>query len=122
MWVHEKMVLECKFLKSIPLHIQELNYREGVYELEALSSNLLLKLGPIGRILLIGFPKHMIENIRIRFVFSYAHLPCFEKAKQDTIGVIRGTNAKLPHHRGLMLIYPVENEMPFLHHAKDVVV
>jgi hypothetical protein len=122
MWVHEKMVLECKLLKNSPLHIQELNYREGVYELEALSSNLLLKLGPIRRILFIGFPKHMIENIRIQFVFYYAHLPCFEKAKQDTIGVIRGVNAKLPHHKGFMLIYPVENEMSFLHHAKDVVV
>jgi hypothetical protein len=45
MWVHEKMVLEWKLLKSIPLHVQELNYREGVPKLEALNSNLLLKLG-----------------------------------------------------------------------------
>jgi hypothetical protein len=50
-------------------------------------------------------------------MFFYAHLPCFEKEKQDTIGVIRVANAKLPHHRGYMLAYLVENEMPFLHHA-----
>jgi hypothetical protein len=117
MWVHEKMVLKCKLLENIPLHVQKLYYRKGVYELDTLSSNLLLKLGFVRRILLIGFPKRMIESIRIISMFFYAHLPHFEKAKQATIGVIRGANAKLSHHRGLMLAYLVENEMPFVHHA-----
>jgi hypothetical protein len=51
--------------------------------------------------------------------------PPFEGAKQDTIGVIEGTNAKLPHHRGLMPTYQMENEIPFVHHVvkrRDVVV
>jgi hypothetical protein len=43
-------------------------------------------------------------------MFSYAHLPRFAKAKQDTIGVIRGANAKLPYHRGCMIAYLVEND------------
>jgi hypothetical protein len=43
-------------------------------------------------------------------------LPHHEMAKQDTIGVIRGANVKLPHHRGITLIYPKENEMPLIHH------
>jgi hypothetical protein len=52
-WVKEKMVLQRKLLKSIPLHVLGLNYGEGIYELndcvgeEALSSNLPPKLGPI---------------------------------------------------------------------------
>ncbi len=29
-----KMVPKHKLLKSIPLHVQESNYKEGVYELE----------------------------------------------------------------------------------------
>jgi hypothetical protein len=36
-----------------------------------------------------------------------------EGAKQNTIGVIKGINAKL---RGLALTYPMENETPFIHH------
>jgi hypothetical protein len=50
-------------------------------------------------------------------MFPYAMLPHHEGAKQDTIGVIKRTNVKLPHHRGLMLSYPMENKMPFAHHA-----
>jgi hypothetical protein len=37
-------------------------------------------------------------------------------AKGNTIEVIRGSSAKLPHHRGLTLIYPMENEMPLVCH------
>jgi hypothetical protein len=54
----------------------------------------------------------MIESVQIISVFSYAHLPHFEKAKQVTVGVIKGANVKLSHHRGCMLTYPMENEMP----------
>jgi len=50
------MVPKCELLENIPLHIQ-LNYNEGVYDLEdhdgeeALSSNLLPKLEPTKKIL-----------------------------------------------------------------------
>jgi hypothetical protein len=50
------MVLKYELLKSIFLHVQTLNYGEGVYELEdrvgeeALNSNLPPKLGPIKKL------------------------------------------------------------------------
>jgi len=34
MWVCKKMVPECELLKDIPLHVQKLNYKKGVYELK----------------------------------------------------------------------------------------
>jgi hypothetical protein len=50
--------------------------------------------------------------------------PCFpmpngpsRKAKQDTTRVTRGTNVKLPHHKGLVPTYPKKNEMSFVHHV-----
>jgi hypothetical protein len=52
------MVPKHKVFKNIPLHVQGLNYGEGVYELEdcvgekALSSNLPLKLHPLKKFLL----------------------------------------------------------------------
>jgi hypothetical protein len=55
------MVQKHKLFENISLHVQRLNYREGIYELEdhvgeeALSSNLSLELRPIKRIPLIGF-------------------------------------------------------------------
>jgi hypothetical protein len=52
-------------------------------------------------------------------MFPYASLPCHKGAKQDTIGVIKGTNAKLPHHRGLLLVYQMENETPLVRHAVE---
>jgi hypothetical protein len=52
-------------------------------------------------------------------VFPYALLPRHEGAKQDTIGVIRGVNAKFPHHKGFALIYLMENETPFVHHVVE---
>jgi hypothetical protein len=42
-------------------------------------------------------------------------LPYHKKAKGDTIGVVRGSNAKLPHHKGHVPAYLMENEMSFLH-------
>jgi hypothetical protein len=33
------------------------------------------------------------------------------------IGVTRGTNAKLPHHSGLVPTYLMENEMLVVHHV-----
>jgi hypothetical protein len=67
--VQEKMLPKCVLLDSILLHIQGLNYKEDVYELEnhvgqgALSSNLFLKLGPMKRIPFIGFPNCLLENV-----------------------------------------------------------
>jgi hypothetical protein len=52
-------------------------------------------------------------------MIPYALLPCHKGAKQDTIGVTRGTNVKLSHHRGPMLTNLMENETPFLHHTKE---
>jgi hypothetical protein len=37
-------------------------------------------------------------------------------AKGDTIGVIRGSSAKLPYHKGLVLIYPMKNETLLVRH------
>jgi hypothetical protein len=50
-------------------------------------------------------------------MFPYALLLRHKEAKCDTIGGIRGTSAKLPHHKGLVLTYPMENETPFIHHV-----
>jgi hypothetical protein len=43
--------------------------------------------------------------------------PHHEGAKQNTIGVVGGVSAKLPHYINLVLTYPMENEMPFVHHT-----
>ncbi len=51
--------------------------------------------------------------------------PPFEGAKQNTVEVIEGTNAKLPHPRGLVRTYQMKNEMSFVHNVikhRDVVV
>jgi hypothetical protein len=57
-----------------------------------LNSNLPLKLGLINKILLIGFPNHLLENNWVGFTFPYALLPFHEGVDQDTIGV----NTKQP--------------------------
>jgi len=49
-------------------------------------------------------------------MFPYALLPLHEEVEQDTIGITRGINAKQPHHKGLVLVYPVENKTPLIHH------
>jgi hypothetical protein len=50
-------------------------------------------------------------------MFPHALLPHHKGAKQNIIGVIKRVNAKLPHHRGLMSGYPMENEMSLAHHV-----
>jgi hypothetical protein len=52
-------------------------------------------------------------------VFPYALSPYHERAKRDTIGVVKRINVKLSHCIGLMLIYPMENKMPFVHHVVE---
>ncbi len=49
-------------------------------------------------------------------MFPYALSPSHEGANQNTIVVVGGVNAKLPHCMGHALAYPMENEMPLLHH------
>jgi hypothetical protein len=44
-------------------------------------------------------------------------MPPLKGVKQDTIGVTKGTNAKLPHHKGHVPTFPMENEMSFVHHV-----
>jgi hypothetical protein len=43
--------------------------------------------------------------------------PTMKRQNKDTIGVTIIANAKLAHHRGLVLSYPMENEMSLAHHA-----
>jgi hypothetical protein len=45
-------------------------------------------------------------------------LPHHKGAKQNTIGIIKITNDKLSHHKGLVLAYVIENEMPLVHHVR----
>jgi hypothetical protein len=40
-------------------------------------------------------------------------------AKQNTIVVVGGANAKLQHCTGPALAYPMENEMPFVHNVVE---
>jgi F420-0:gamma-glutamyl ligase-like protein len=40
-----------------------------------------------------------------------------KEVKQNTIRVIRRANAKLPHHKGLVLAYLVKNKILFVHHV-----
>jgi hypothetical protein len=123
MWVHGKMVPKCKLLENIILHIQELNYGKGVYELEghvgeeALNLDLLPKLGLSKKTLPTSFPSCLLKSVQVKPTFLYALLPCHEEVKRNTIGIIKGTNAKLPHHRGHVPTYPMENKMPLIHHT-----
>ncbi len=50
-------------------------------------------------------------------MFPYALLAHHEDGKRNTIGVIKKTSVKLPHHRGLALTYLMENGMSFVHHV-----
>jgi hypothetical protein len=59
----------------------------------------------------------MLKNNETESVFPYTLSPHHKGAKRDTIGVIGGASAKLPHCTGLALIYLTENEMPLVHHA-----
>ncbi len=63
---------------------------------------------------LISFSNCLLENAWVESTFPYALLHCHEATKWDTIGVIIGTSAKLPHHKDLALIYPMGNETPFV--------
>jgi hypothetical protein len=49
-------------------------------------------------------------------MFASAWLPFPEKAKQNTIEITKETNVNLPHHKGHVLTYPLENKMSFVHY------
>ncbi len=109
------MIFEHKLFKSFSLHVQELNCEKVFNELEVhvgeeASLNLMPNLGFIRKILLTSFSNHLLENIWIGFMFLYAHLPFVEEAKQNTIEITKETNAKLPHHKGHVLTYSLENK------------
>jgi len=124
-WVWEKMVSKCELLENIPLHGQGLNYKINVCELKkhvgekGRSLNWLVKLMFAKKPLPTSFPNRLLENVWIKSMFPYALLPRHEGAKQNTIGIIRGASAKLSHCTSLALAYPMENDMPFLHHAVE---
>jgi hypothetical protein len=82
---------------------------------KALNSNLSPNLGLAKKTPLISFSNCLLENAWVESAFPYALPPCHEVTKWDTIGVIIGTNAKLPHHKDLTLTYQMENETPFVH-------
>jgi hypothetical protein len=62
-------VPKCELFENIPLHVQKINYKKGVYELEdhvgeeAQNSNLLPKLGPVKSIFLISFPDRLLKSV-----------------------------------------------------------
>jgi len=66
--VQGEMVPKHELFKSIPLHIQELNYEKNAYELkdhvgeETLSSILLPKVGLTKRTFLASFPSRLLKN------------------------------------------------------------
>jgi hypothetical protein len=52
-------------------------------------------------------------------MFIYFVLLHDEEANRNTIGVVGGASAKLPHCTGLVLTYPMEKKMPFIHHVVE---
>jgi hypothetical protein len=82
------MVPKCELHDNILLHVQKLNYVEGVYEMkdhvgkEAMNLNLLPKLGHVKIIPLVGFLNCLLENASIGFVFPYASMLNHKGAKQ----------------------------------------
>ncbi len=103
---------------KIKLQKRRLWIRDHVGE-KALNSNLLPKFGHAKKIPPTSFPNHLLEKAWVEFAFPYAPLPRHDGAKWNTIGVITKASAKLPHHRGLALVYTMENETPFIHHVVE---
>jgi hypothetical protein len=75
------------------------------------------KLRPSKKTLPASFLSCLLKNIQVELTFLYALLPCHKGAKWNTIVVTKGASAKLPHHKGLVPTYPIENKTPFIHHA-----
>jgi hypothetical protein len=66
-----------------------------------------------------SFPSYLLKNVWVESTFPYGLSPRHEKAKRNTIRVVGGTNAKLPHCIGFALVYPMENKIPFVHHVVE---
>jgi len=52
-------------------------------------------------------------------MFPYALSPSHKGAKRNTIGVVGGASAILPHYTGSSLAYPIEIKMPLVHHVVE---
>jgi hypothetical protein len=85
---------------------------------EALNSDLSPKLRLVKKIPFISFPSHLLKIALIKSTFFLTMLPHHKGAKQNTIGVIKITNVKLPHHKSLVPTYPMENKMPLVHNIR----
>jgi hypothetical protein len=66
-----------------------------------------------------SFLSRMLKNTSIKSTSRYGLSTRHEEAKRNTIGVVGGANAKLSHCTSPMLIYPMENKMPLVHHAVE---
>jgi hypothetical protein len=77
------------------------------------------KLRPAKKTPSTSFPNCLVKNAWIKSPFPYGLSPHHEEAKQNAIGVVRGTSAKLPHYMGPTLVYLIENEMPLVHHVVE---
>jgi hypothetical protein len=64
------------------------------------------------------FQSHAIKCLNRIYVILW-HVALSRGGKMNTIGLVGGTNAKLPHCTCRALAYPMENEMPFVHHAVE---
>jgi hypothetical protein len=69
------------------------------------------------KIPLANFPSRPLKNAWIKSAFPYALSPYHKGAKRNIIGVVKGANVKLSHCTCFALIYPMENEMPLVHHV-----
>jgi hypothetical protein len=82
-----KMVPKRKLLKNIPLHVQKLKCRKGIYELKGhvrekvLRSSLPPKLGPAKRISFVSFSNYLLKNTIIEPTIPYGLLPHHKRAK-----------------------------------------
>jgi len=92
---------------------------EGHVGEEGFNSNWSTKRGLAKKTPLTKKFSHMLKNSQVEFAFLYALLPCYEGAKQDTIGVEIGANAKLPHCTNITLAYLMENKMSLVHHVVE---
>jgi hypothetical protein len=116
------MVPRFKLFHSIPLHVQKLNCEENVYKLrdhvgeKALNSNLPLELKLVKKNSYCKFSQSLAKKCLGRIHISLCHVALPRRGKTRHHWGNKRTSAKLPHHKGLALIYPMENKMLVVHH------
>jgi len=118
------MVLKRELFKTIPLHGQaklqsKCLWVGGSCWGKGMELELANKTWAPKKTSFASFPNCLLESAWIASTFSYALSPRHYEAKWDTNGVVGGASAKLPHCIGHALIYPMENEMPFVHHVVE---